>query len=161
MLLTTNLANMMFKGPKFFWEWRRWHSCMRNFIKFGHVFFELWLLEVADAWGWMKQLTSHCRGSSVLFMHSGCTSEMVVGSYKVWWRLVKWFLRNGGCCLQNVAGVVEEAVDEGLEASMSDVVNGEPLFSYSSWKEDSNDMLKCIFYQLSSWEMVQEEIIFL
>ena len=46
--------------------------------------------------------------------------------------LVKWFLRNGGCCLQTVGGVVEEAVDEGLEASMIDVVNGEPLFSYSS-----------------------------
>ena len=46
--------------------------------------------------------------------------------------LVKWFLRNGGCCLQTVAGFVEEAVDEGLEASMSDVVNGEPLFSHCS-----------------------------
>ena len=46
--------------------------------------------------------------------------------------LVKWFLRNGGCCLQTVAGVVEEAVDEGLEASMRDIVNGEPLFSHCS-----------------------------
>ena len=46
--------------------------------------------------------------------------------------LVKWFLRNGGCCLKTVAGVVEEAVDEGLEASMSDIVNGEPLFSHCS-----------------------------
>ena len=46
--------------------------------------------------------------------------------------LVKWFLGNGGCCLQTVGGVVEEAVDEGLEASMSDIVNGEPLFSHCS-----------------------------
>ena len=46
--------------------------------------------------------------------------------------LVKWFLRNGGCCLQTVAGVDEEAVDEGLEASISGVVNETPFFSYSS-----------------------------
>ena len=32
----------------------------------------------------------------------------------------------------NVARVVEEAVDEGLEASMSGIFNGEPSFSYSS-----------------------------
>ena len=67
-------------------------------------------------------------------------NALVVYAFRVYQRnggrfllsLIKWFLRNGGCCLQIVAGVVEEAVDEGLEASMSDVVNGEPLFSYSS-----------------------------
>ena len=82
-------------------------------------------------------------GAWVLFMHSACTREMMVGSYKVWWRLVKWFLRNAGVCLQTVAGVVEDAVDEGLEASMSGVVYGKPLFPYSSWKEDSKDILQC------------------
>ena len=86
--------------------------------------------------------------TSVSFMHSACICEMVAGTYKVWWRLVKWFVRNGVYRLQTVAGVVEEAVDKGLEASVSDVVNEKPLFSYSSWKEDSNDMLKCILYQL-------------
>ena len=66
--------------------------------------------------------------------------ECVVHAYSVYpqndgrflQRLVKWFLRDGGFCLQTVAGVVEEAVDERLEASMSGIVNEEPSFSYSS-----------------------------
>ena len=66
--------------------------------------------------------------------------ECVVNAFSVYPRndgrslqsLVKWFLRNGGCCLQTVAGFVEEAVDEGLEASISDVINGKPLFSHCS-----------------------------
>ena len=52
--------------------------------------------------------------------------------------------------VQTVARVIEEAVDEGLEAPMSGVVNGEPSFSYSSWKEDSNDMLHFILRFISS-----------
>ena len=66
--------------------------------------------------------------------------ECVVHAFSVYLRnnsrflqsLVKWFLRNGGFCLQTVAGVVEEAVDKRLEASMSGIFNGEPSFSYSS-----------------------------
>ena len=43
---------------------------------------------------------------------------------------------------------------------MSGVVFGKLLFSYSSWKEDSNDMLKRIFHLSSTQVKVREEITF-
>ena len=65
-------------------------------------------------------------------MHSACTRELVEGLY------IKFdedwsndsSLMVVVCRL--VAGVIEEAVDEGLEAPMSGVVDWKTLYSYSS-----------------------------
>ena len=59
--------------------------------------------------------------------------ECVVHAFSVYppndGRVIQSLMKIG---LQTIAGVVEEAVDERLEASMSGIVNEEPSFSYSS-----------------------------
>ena len=90
------------RAPILFREWRRQldiAACkiLSNLAMYFFSYDCLNLQMHGDGWSSWQAIAGArvCRYAFSVYQR-----EMVVGSFKVWWRLFKWFLRNGGYCLQ-------------------------------------------------------------